>query len=424
MANKKSKSSKDTLRSRAERILLKHPKRVSPISGNDSETRKIIHELQVHQIELEMQNDELRRKQEETEEIRRKYVDLYDFAPVGYFTFDQTGKILEVNLTGATLLGFPRSRLMGRPFTSFVENNFRNLFTAHLVKVYSSKLDQFTELRIKQIDTKLPVYVSLRSMAVRNDGELKCRSAVSDISELKLAEKTRLEAYEELSKANERLRFLSNRLLTFQEEERKRIAVEVHDGFASSLSAIKYRIQDVPLELKKKYNLEEISKQLEVAIAEARRIQSILRPPVLDDLGIGPALNWLCREFQKSQPPIRIEKKFYFHESEIPNSIKVAIFRITQEALNNIAWHSKADSIGLYLRKKKSFVDLVIQDNGKGFDLESILRRGNMQLGLGLSGMKERAALSGGSLDIQSGAGKGTIIRASWPTDTQEGSWV
>ncbi len=421
MANRRSKSSKDTLRSRAEKVLSGQPK---PISGNDTDVRKIIHELQVHQIELEMQNDELRREQEVTEEIRRRYVDLYDFAPVGYFTFDQKGKILEVNLTGATLLGVSRSRLIGRPFIGFVENAFKSLFSAHLLKVYSSKLDQTTELRIFQSDTKSLVYISLRSMAVRNDGEMKCRSAVSDITELKLAEKKRLEAYEELSKVNERLRFLSNRLLSVQEEERKRIALEVHDGFASSLSAIRYRIQDIPSEVRKKHNLENISKQLEVAIAEARRIQTVLRPPVLDDLGIGPALNWLCREFQKNYPLIGITKKFYFQEPEIPGSIKVAIFRITQEALNNIGWHSKADSVDLYLRKRTTSVDLVIQDNGKGFDSESILPKGNPEIGLGLSGMKERAALSGGSLDIQSGVGKGTIIRASWPTNTRGGGWI
>lgn len=414
MTTKKRKASKGALRSEAEKILSRHPKSTARIPESDADTPKLIHDLQVHQIELEMQNDELRRKQEEIEEIRKRYVDLYDFAPVGYFTFDKKGKILEVNLTGANLLGLPRSRLIGRPFSFFVETGFINLFHAHLVSVFSSNLDQTSELRIRQSDTKSLVYVSLRSMAVRNDGEIKSRSAVMDITDRKSAEQKRHEAQEELAKANERLRCLSNRLMTVQEEERKRIALEVHDGFASSLSAIKYRLEDIPPDLTKKYHLQEISTELETAIAEARKIQTFLRPPVLDDLGIGPALSWLCREFQKKHADINIEKKFHFQESEIPDSIKVPIFRIIQEALNNVAWHSKANFVSLYLSKRTTSVDLVIQDNGQGFDLKPTLLRGNPQWGLGLSGMKERAALSGGSFHIQSEPQKGTIIRVSW----------
>jgi len=419
VTSKKENSSRGTLRSKAEKILSKRPKPTSRISESesDTDTRKLIHDLQVHQIELEMQNDELRRKQEEVEETRKRYIDLYDFAPVGYFTFDRKGKIVEVNLTGAYLLGFPRSQLIGRPFTLFVENDFINLFYTHLSKVFSSKLDQTTELRIRQSDTKSLAYVLLRSVAVGNDEEKRCRSAATDITDRKLAETKRLEAQEELAKANERLRCLSNHLLTVQEEEKRRIALEVHDGFASSLSAIKYRLQDIPLGLRKKYNLEELTNELEVAIGEARRIQMFLRPPVLDDLGIAPALNWLCREFQKSYPHINIEKTFQLEENKILDSIKIAIFRITQEALNNIAWHSKANSVSLSLSKKKiGSVYLMIQDNGQGFDLERFLPRGNPQWGLGLSGMKERAALSGGSFHIQSESGKGTTIRVSWPS--------
>jgi len=418
---KNRRTSEKTLRSKAEKILLNDPQPASELSEGDTDTRKLIHELQAHQIELEMQNDELRKKQEEIEEIRKRYVDLYDFAPVGYFTFDRTGKIVEVNLTGASLLGLPRSRLIGRPFTFFVENGFISLFHTHLAEVFSSELDQTSELKIRQSDTKSLIYVSLRSMAERNDEEMKCRSAVMDITDRKLAEEKTREVYEALAKANEQLHCLSNRLLTVQEEERKRISLEVHDGFASSLSAIKYKLQDIPLELRKQYDLEELSSQLEAAIGEARRIQAFLRPPALDDLGIGPALNWLCREFQKNYPDINIEKRFQLGEDKIPDSITIAIYRITQEALDNTASHSKANRVSLSLTKKNGFIDLVILDNGQGFDVETTLYGGGPQRGFGLSSMKERAALSGGSLHIQSASTKGTTIRASWPVDVKGG---
>ncbi len=413
MATKKSRS-RETLRNKAEKIVSKRPKRTSRISERD--TQKLIHELEVHQIELEMQNDELRSKQIEIEEARDRYLDLYDFAPVGYFTFDKRGKILEVNLTGANLLGLPRSRLIGSLFTLFVEADFINSFHTHLKKVFSSELVQTTELRIRQRGKKSLVYVSLRSMAIRSAEEMRFRSAVIDITERKLAEEEPIKARQELAKANERLRYLSNGLLMFQEEERGRIALEVHDGFTSSLSAIKYRLQDIPRELKDRYGLEEMSNQLEVAIGEARRIQTSLHPSALDDLGVVPALNWFCREFQKTYPLINIEKQFQLGEDGIPDSIKIAIFRITQEALNNTARHSKANRVSLFLTTKDGSIDLVIRDNGQGFDVESMLSGGGPQRGLGLSNMKERVALSGGSFHIESAPRKGTIVRASWPS--------
>ena len=414
MATKKRRSSKGKLASKVDKTLSTHPKGTSRIS--EKHTGKLIHELEIHQFELEAQNNELRVKQAEIEEIRNRYVDLYDFAPVGYFTFDQRGRIVEVNLTGASLLGVPRARLIGMSFTLFVQDDFIDLFRTHLMKVFSSELVLTCELRIRQRDTKSSVDVSLQSIAIRSGDVLRCRSAVIDITERKLAEKELLKARQELVKANDRLRYLSDRLLMFQEEERKRIALEVHDGFTSSLSAIKYRLQDFPLELRKKYNLEELTNELEVATEEARRIQASLHPSALDDLGIVPALNWYCREFQQSHAHIDIKKQFQLGEDKIPGSIKIAIYRIIQEALNNTARHSKANSVSLSLAKKNGSIELVIQDNGQGFDVETMLSGGSPQRAFGLSSMKERAALSGGSFDIESASGEGTTIRVSWPS--------
>jgi PAS domain S-box-containing protein len=413
MATKKSRSPAEKLRSKAEKILLEQHKPASRQSAGD--TRKLIHELEVHQIELEMQNDELRSKQMEIEEARDRYLDLYDFAPVGYFTFDKTGKIVEVNLTGASLLGLPRARLIGMPFTLFVENESINPFHAHLKEVFSSEVSQTSELRIRQRGKKSLVYISLQSLAIRSSEGTRCRSATIDITERKLAEEELLKAREELVRTNDRFRHLSNRLLKVQEEERRRIALEVHDSFASSLSAIRHRLQDIPLKLKDQYNLEEVSNQLEAAIGEAKRIQTSLRPSVLDDLGIGPALNWFLREFQKTYPLINIEKLFQFGEDEIPDPIRIAIFRITQEALNNIGRHAKANCVGLFLSKNDHSIDLVIRDNGQGFDVDRALSVENSRWGLGLSSMKERAALSGGSFHIESASGKGVTIRVLWP---------
>ena len=133
-----------------------------------------------------------------------------------------------------------------------------------------------------------------------------------------------------------------------------------------------------------------------------------LRPTVLDDLGILATIGWFTREFQKVYSHISVERQISVEENEIPDSLKTALFRVMQEAMNNVAKHSKANLIRFILKKAKDEVALSIEDNGEGFDPE------NIKQGLGLTSMRERTELSGGTFEIESTVGKGTIIRASW----------
>ncbi len=183
----------DSLRKRAEK-LLSHP-HGKPVIPPVENLQKLIHELEVHQIELQMQNEELRRQQVESDEAKDRYLDLYDFAPIGYFTFDPDGTIAEVNLTGARLLGLPRSRLMGRSFSVFVERDFLALFRMHLQEVFASRGRQTCALRIRQKPEKPAIYVSLESVAAGKDDGITCRSAIIDINERKQLE-GRLREYE------------------------------------------------------------------------------------------------------------------------------------------------------------------------------------------------------------------------------------
>jgi signal transduction histidine kinase len=134
-----------------------------------------------------------------------------------------------------------------------------------------------------------------------------------------------------------------------------------------------------------------------------------LRPAVLDDLGILPALNWFCREFEKTYSHIRVEKQTEVSESLVADALKTPIFRLTQEALNNIARHSGASLVTFSLVKVNSRIALTIRDNGRGFDLDEAVK------GLGLSTRKERTELSGGEYRLESARGKGTVLSASWP---------
>jgi signal transduction histidine kinase len=159
---------------------------------------------------------------------------------------------------------------------------------------------------------------------------------------------------------------------------------------------------------------ENIIPSIQKAIEESRRIQMALRPSSLDDLGILPTLNWFFREFQQTYSNIHIETKININESDVPDHLRTVIYRICQEAFNNIAKHSKAKVVTTSLRKTDQ-IELVIKDDGQGFNLDEKLSPENHNRGLGLTSMRERAELTGGSFAIESIHGSGTTVRVSWP---------
>lgn len=220
--------------------------------------------------------------------------------------------------------------------------------------------------------------------------------------------------------AEEALRRVSARLLQAQEEERKRIALEVHDGIGQSLSAIKFTIEsalaeeDLGAAAALQASLAPLVPMVRDAIEEVRRIGRNLRPSLLDDLGILPTLRWLCREFGALFPELRIHLQLEIAEKDVPEELKIHIFRILQEALNNIAKHSGADRVEVILSAQANILELVVADNGRGFvTIKAPSSAENLQ-GMGLSTMKERTALSGGRCAITSTPGQGTRIEAAW----------
>jgi PAS domain S-box-containing protein len=238
--------------------------------------------------------------------------------------------------------------------------------------------------------------------------------------QLRVENEERLRIEIELRESENRLRELSGGLLSAQERERKLIAGEIHDGLGASLAATKFKVEAA---LKKmddnnpqtRVVLESVVPIVQGTIEEARRIQMSLRPSMLDDLGILATINWFCRQFESTYSNIHIKREIDIQEHEVPESLKIVIYRVLQEALNNIAKHSKADRVNLLLRKKDKAIELAIQDNGQGFDLSEAQSRIGTGRRLGLVSIRERADLSGGSLSIESGKGTGTVIRAAWP---------
>lgn len=233
-------------------------------------------------------------------------------------------------------------------------------------------------------------------------------------------ETDRKKAEESLRRSEAELRRLSSQLLLIRETERKRMAQELHDGIGQSLLAVKYRVEFLQEELSGReqasgQSLGQLVSMVQDTIEEVRRLSRDLRPPILDDFGIVETVSWLCQEFETTHPSVRVEKDIRINENRIPVSLRNAIYRILQEALHNISKHSQAGRVTVRLSDDaKGRIELIVDDNGVGFDAEVTLQREETECGFGLTSMEKRAELSGGTFRIESSKGSGTVLSASW----------
>ncbi len=254
MKKDKNKSYKKELRERAEEFINKNPSAINEIQSGD--VKKLIEDLQMHQVELEMQNEELHQSQLKLIEVRDNYSDLYDFAPFGYITLSEKGLILEANLTSADMLGVERSLLIGKPFSRFITSDTQDVFYFHRNKLFETQNKQTCELKLLKKDGS-QFYAQLECILIKNtEGNLtQTRTAISDISERKRMEAALRNARSELERrVEERTVELikANEELKTEIEDRKRVALELREA----LSEIK-RLKD-QLEAERTYLQEEI----------------------------------------------------------------------------------------------------------------------------------------------------------------------
>jgi len=221
---------------------------------------------------------------------------------------------------------------------------------------------------------------------------------------------------------------LSVRLLTAQEEERRRLARQLHDELGQTLTAAKLslgmatqaahaqaQVQPQAQELKER--LVETGQLLDRAIEETRALSHRLRPPLLDELGLVPALRWLVERFTGAEG---LQVELEADEGEVGRlgpELEGLLYRAAQEALTNVVRHARATRARVELTRAEGRVRLTVEDDGQGFDVGRALRRGE---GLGLQGLRERAALAGGTLRISSRPGTGTRLTLEVPLDGEE----
>jgi PAS domain S-box-containing protein len=229
--------------------------------------------------------------------------------------------------------------------------------------------------------------------------------------EKELAERKKAE--EALKKSEKNLRTLSNRLIMAQEDERKRIAYELHDDLGQAMVGLKIQLSG----LKHKPDSKEITKAIQITnqITEnIRQLSRELRPAVLEHLGLLEALQWLFDDFS-GKYQIKVLNGITTLSQRFSKTQEVIIFRIFQEGLANIGKHAKATEVIISLDNKGQLAVFSLEDNGTGFDQKKIAERNPSQAGLGLIAMQERAMMAGGFLEIQSEPGQGTIIAFAIP---------
>lgn len=229
----------------------------------------------------------------------------------------------------------------------------------------------------------------------------------------------RTDAAEKIEQSREQLQALSFRQQTLLETERKRIALEIHDELGQTLTGLKMEIHSVNRQIKDSHypaaaalgdRIKDLLELTDDAVQTVRRIATELRPPILDDLGLAAAIEWQAQEFAR-RTDISCVVSTNVESVEFDSEFAIAIFRIFQETLTNIIRHAEAKTITVNLKKLESKLVLRVEDDGKG--IQNNHSNGNGSLGV--LGMRERARLIGGELEIFNGKENGTVILLTAP---------
>ena len=321
-----------------------------------SDTAQTTHNLEqalhLHQVELEHQNDELRRTQSDLAAARDRYLDLYDFAPVGYLTLDPEGRILEVNRTGATLLGMEQLALKGNSLGRFVMAGDSDRWQQYLQHAVLCDGLQRMDLALVgqngrhwygQID-------SLRTP--RADGTLTLRVTLTDITERLRAEMDR------------RIAALDK---DAREAERRRVALELHENLGQTLSALKLDITHLA-NMSESATCRECAgtmlDALDSAVSTVRRITADLHPPMLDDLGLNAAIDWLANDTARRMG-LQLSLSLGPEEPPLAPATALVVYRFVQAALSHLLQHADSTHVHLEMQRQPDALRMVMQARGK-----------------------------------------------------------
>jgi signal transduction histidine kinase len=399
------------------------------------QVRELIHELQVYSEQITVQNEQLLKAQSELEEARDRFADLYDFAPIGYLSLDKNGLINEVNLCAVSLLARARALLLDVPLTTFVRPSDRKRLRLFLRQVVSSPgHGPAPHIEVTLEDGRQGV-VRLIGRGRRDKHRLELLVAMIDVTQERHLEAERektvvresarvAEVAREVAdrmSAEERVKALLERLVGIQEEERRRLSRNLHDHLGQQLTALRLAIGGIKARGRSAGENNSRIGVIEAIVTDLDRdidrLAWDLRPPALDDNGLSAALDSLVREWAAMTG---VTAEFHVSsalapEPRLARDIESHVYRIVQEALTNIAKHAQASRVSVLIKHAREELALIVEDDGHGFQEH---RTGAGDAGMGLISMRERAALIGGQIQIESMAGRGATVFVKIPLKT------
>ena len=325
---------------------------------------------------------------------------------------DQDGCIVFANRQFADIFGYPRSELIGMKSWALVHPDDRTLTNERRHKRLRGEPVP-SEYEARGITRNGDViWIKRRNCRIHYRGRPAVLGNVVDITERKRMEK-------DLKQSTESLRFLSSQLLTAQERERKRIAIELHDELGQAMTVLKLQLRAVERKLPDaqaplKEDCENILHYADTIIENVRRLSHDLSPPILEDLGLSAALYYLVDDSTRHYE-IGTDSNMDDIDGLFSHEAEITIYRIFQEILANVGKHANATRLTLRVKKESGQVAFHLEDNGCGFDLGALQKR-DPRKGLGLAAMDERVRMLNGDLTIEARPGSGTRTTFVIPT--------
>ena len=356
-------------------------------------------------------NEDITERQRAAEELRvskELFQTTFDSAAVGITLYDLTGRFLLANGALCETLGYSEEELLHKSLKEITHPDDLAKDGALERQVLGGTLNRYAvEKRLYHRDGRVVwVVLSVALVRDREQAPLYFIGQILDISVRKAME-------QELIGSRTRLRELAAYHDAVREEERKRIALEIHDELGQLLTALKMDISLLRMQSgadpevgRRTGDMREL---VEKTIRVVRQVASNLRPAALN-LGIGPALEWLLEDFGQ-RTGIAYELNLSGGEIELDDTRATAVFRIVQESLTNVMRHADAASVAVSLRRDGEALFLEVKDDGRGFDYEAASHGPSF----GLLGIRERVRVLGGALTIESGAGRGTVVSIHIP---------
>jgi two-component system NarL family sensor kinase len=340
---------------------------------------------------------------------------VFDDGAVAAVVVDESGRLIEATSGAASMLGFGRAELRGRSLHDLVADGWGWVVQNALLRLTSGAVDAFDLMLRGRSGRRTLVQMIPRPMTAAAAEGRGMQFLMVWLEQRRNAEPVPMSAPEA------ELHRLAYGLLRSHEAERSRVASELHDGVAPLVIMAKFMVEDALARLARGAQREAIDllngsvTRLREALTDVRRISTDLRPSSLDDLGLLPTLQWYCRSVTEAYRTLHVATYLPLEEAAIPDALKVEIFRIVQEALSNVVRHARATEAKVTLEIVDDRLQLKVEDNGVGFEVEPLLRGAGPLLGVGLHSIRRRIDATHGAMLLDSAPWRGTLVGASWP---------